>query len=252
MLRDTLKDKAYYDERIAFKKECIEEDVEEVKFDDTDSIEVKMKGAFRLVSDSMYLLHQKYSRGDELLSLKPDLLNTLEYRQWQKNYADALPDSEQAERVGWEEIREDYLEDFLKWLSFAYCLDMGKEYYLNMLALIANQGLDLLFDSIAVEMGDVERQVSKELLFKKRFSKLYKVIESEPEQRPILVKAYLDAWYKLEGSPDYHLMNTDAYIGYWCWEAALVVKLYHIDDSSFIDHEYYPKDLVHWQDNSNK
>ena len=83
------------------------------------------------------------------------------------------------------------------------------------------------------------------------FSKLYKVIESEPEQRPNLVKAYLEAWYKLEGSPDYHLMDTDAYIGYWCWEAALVVKLYDIDDSSFIDHEYYPKDLVHWQDNSN-
>ena len=128
---------------------------------------------------------------------------------------------------------------------------MGKEYYLNMLSLIANQGIDSLFDSIAVEIGDVEREVSKKLLFKKRFSKLYKVIESEPEQRPTLVKAYLDAWYKLEGNPDYHLMDTDAYIGYWCWEAALVVKLYDIDDSSFIDHEYYPKDLVHWKSNEN-
>lgn len=252
MLRDTLKDKTYYDERIAFKKECIEEDVEEIKFDNTDSIEVKMKGAFRLVSDSMYLLHQKYSRGDELSSLKPDLLKTLEYRQWQKQYADALPESEQVERIAWEEIREDYLEDFLKWLSFAYCLNMGKEYYLSVLALIANQGIDSLLDKIAVKMGDIERDISKELLFKKRFSKLYDVIESQPEQRPKLLATYLDAWYKLEGSPDYHLMDTDAYIGYWCWEAALVVKLYGIDDSSFINHEYYPKDLVHWQDNSNK
>ncbi|MCG9758955.1 DUF1911 domain-containing protein [Pseudoalteromonas sp. Isolate6] len=62
-------------------------------------------------------------------------------------------------------------------------------------------------------------------------------------------KDYLDAWYVLEGSPDYHLMATDAYIGYWCWEIALVVTVFNIDDSSFINHPYYPKDLVHWQDN---
>ncbi|WP_428680745.1 PoNe immunity protein domain-containing protein [Photobacterium sanguinicancri] len=35
----------------------------------------------------------------------------------------------------------------------------------------------------------------------------------------------------------------------WCWESALIVKLYDIDDSSFIDNEYYPKDLVHWKSN---
>ncbi|MCG7569412.1 PoNi-like cognate immunity protein [Pseudoalteromonas sp. CNC9-20] len=252
MTRDKVKSKDYYDDRIAFKKECIEEDIEELKYDHSNPTRVKMKGAFRLVSDSMYLLHQKYSRGDDLPSLKPVLLNLIEYRQWQKDFADALPEGEETERIQWEEIREDYLEDFLKWLSFAYCLNMGKDYYLRMLALIANQGLDSLLDKIAVKMGDIERDISEELLFKKRFSKLYDVIESQPEQRPELLAAYLDAWYELEGCPDYHLMNTDAYIGYWCWEAALVVKLYDIDDSSFINHEYYPKDLVHWQDNSNK
>lgn len=250
MLRDKLKNEAYYNDRISFKTECIQEDVEEIKFDDTDSIVIKMKGAFRLVSDSMYLLHQKYSRGDDLAQFKPLLNNTLEYRQWQKHYADLLPPKEQKNRIGWEEIREDYLENFLKWLSFAYCLDMGQDYYQKMLNLIANQGLDALFDKIAVAMGDTNREVAESILFKKRFGKLYKVVEGSPEQRPALVKAYLDAWYKLEGSPDYHLMDTDAYIGYWCWEAALVVKLYNIEDSSFIDHEYYPKDLVHWQDNT--
>ncbi|WP_351011527.1 PoNe immunity protein domain-containing protein [Shewanella sp. S1-58-MNA-CIBAN-0166] len=246
MLRDSLKTVVYYNDRVEFRTKSISKKVRKIESFGTFTDDVKMKNAFRLVSDSMYLLHQKYSRGDELSSLKPDLLKALEYRQWQKNYADALPDNEQAERIGWEEIREDYLEEFLKWLSFAYCLDMGKEYYLHMLALIANQGIDSLLDKIAVEMGDVERTISKELLFKKRFSKLYNVIESEPEQRPELLKDYLDVWYKLEGSPDYHLMSTDAYIGYWCWEAALVTKLYNIDDTIYLNHPYYPKDLVHW------
>ncbi|WP_415839162.1 PoNe immunity protein domain-containing protein, partial [Pseudoalteromonas maricaloris] len=80
-------------------------------------------------------------------------------------------------------------------------------------------------------------------------SKLYKVIEGSPEQRPSLANDYIESWYNLIGRPDYHLMDNDAYDGYWCWEIALVVKLFNIDDSSFIDHPYYPKDLVHWQDN---
>ncbi|MCG7540362.1 DUF1911 domain-containing protein [Pseudoalteromonas sp. CO348] len=249
MLRDTIKDKNYFDDRVAFKRECIEEDIEDLKNDGSLSLNSKMQIAFGLVSDSTYLLHQKYSRGDNLAEFKPLLLDTLTYRQWQKDYADALPEHEQVMRIDSEELHEDDMRRTIIWLSFAYCLNMGRDYYLQALTLIANQGQDALLDKLAVELGDTNREVATDTLFKKRFGKLYNVVEGSPEQRPSLVKAYLDAWYKAEGNPDYHLMDNDAYIGYWCWGAALVVKLFNIDDSSFIDHPYYPKDLVHWQDN---
>ncbi|WP_281222020.1 PoNe immunity protein domain-containing protein [Photobacterium sanguinicancri] len=247
MLRDKLKDKAYYDDLINFRLRVIEKKIKKLESIGKFTDDVKMKNSFRIVSDITYLLHQKYSRGDDLAEFKAHLETALEYRGWQKNYADALPRKEQKDRIGWEEIREDYLENWLDWLSFAYCLEMGEEYYQQVFDLMANQGLDALFDKIVVKMGDSSREVSDTLLFKKRFKKLYAVIEAEPEQRPKLMLAYLNAWYKLIESADYHLMDTDAYIGYWCWESALIVKLYDIDDSSFIDHEYYPKDLVHWQ-----
>ena len=247
MLRDTLKDKKYFDERVNFRAKVIDKKIQKITLNNKLTSEVKMKNAFRLNSDIIYLLQQKFARGDNLTELKPHLLEALEYRQWQKDYADALPANEQKDRIGWEEIRTDYLENWLDWLAFAYCLDMGDSYYTQALELIANQGLDVLFDSIALKMGDVERPISDKLLFKKRFTKLYDVIIAEPDQQPSLMKAYLDAWYELIDSPDYHLMDTDAYIGYWSWEAALVVKLYNIDDSSFIDHPYYPKDLVHFK-----
>tara|TARA_R110002050_G_scaffold11824_2_gene39423 strand:- start:399 stop:1169 length:771 start_codon:yes stop_codon:yes gene_type:complete len=250
MLRDTLKDRTYYDEQIDFLTDVVNKRIKKIASTDQFTDEVKMKASFRVVDYANTLMHQKYSRGDALTELKSDLTIALEYRQWQKHYADLLPPKEQKDRIQWEELIEDGLEETLHWFAFAYCLDMGQDYYQKMLNLIANQGQDALFDNIAFKMGDTSREIAESLLFKKRFGKLYKVIEGSPEQRPALVKAYLDAWYKLEGSPDYHLMDTDAYIGYWCWEAALVVKLYNIDDSSFIDHEYYPKDLVHWQDNN--
>ena len=247
MLRDKLKSKAYFDEQVEFSIETIEDYLNDVKHNNEFSAEVKMKLSFGLVDYVVRLLHERYSRGDNLTELKPHLLEALEYRQWQKDYADALPANEQKDRIGWEEIRTDYLENWLDWLAFAYCLDMGDSYYTQALELIANQGLDVLFDSIALKMGDTERTVSNDLLFKKRFKKLHDVIAADIEQQPSLMKAYLDAWYKLIDSPDYHLMDTDAYIGYWSWEAALVVKLYNIDDSSFIDHPYYPKDLAHFK-----
>ncbi|GAA0824224.1 hypothetical protein GCM10009111_34830 [Colwellia asteriadis] len=250
MLRDTIKDKAYFDETIEFSIETIGEYVDDLKNDESLSTEVKMNFSFGIVEYLVSLMHERYSRGDNLIELKPHLLSALEYRQWQKDYADALPENEQVERIDWEELHEDDMRRTLVWFAFAYCLDMGQDYYQQVLDLIANQGQDGLLDNIAVAMGDKNREVAQSTLFKKRFGKLYDVVIAEPSKRPALVKAYLDAWYKAEGSPGYHLMDTDAYIGYWCWGAALVVKLYNIDDSSFIDHEYYPKDLVHWQGNS--
>ncbi|GAA0824380.1 hypothetical protein GCM10009111_35010 [Colwellia asteriadis] len=250
MLRDKLKDKVYYDEYVEFQEAIILKKINKIKSTGRLTDEVKMNNAFRLVDDVTELLHQKYSRGDGLAELKPHLLEALEYRNWQKDYADVLPDNEQVARISKEEIYEDDMRRTLIWLAFAYCLDMGQDYYQQVLELIANQGQDGLLDNIAVAMGDKNREVAQSTLFKKRFGKLYNVVVAEPSKRSDLVKTYLDAWYKAEGSPDYHLMDTDAYIGYWCWGAALVVKLYNIDDSSFIDHEYYPKDLVHWQDNN--
>ncbi|GAA0824249.1 hypothetical protein GCM10009111_34900 [Colwellia asteriadis] len=250
MLRDTLKDKAYYDDYVTYSTERINRLIKKLKSVGKLTDEVKMNNAFRLVNDSINLLHQKYSRGDDLAELKPHLLDLLEYRNWQKHYADLLPKNEQVARIGKEELGEHKLEKLLQWLAFAYCLDMGQDYYQQVLELIANQGQDGLLDNLAIAMGDTTREVATTTVFKKRFDKLYNMVVAEPAQRPALVKIYLDAWYKLYGSPDLHLMDTDTYNGYWCWEAALVVKLYNIDDSSFIDHEYYPKDLVHWQDNN--
>ena len=46
------------------------------------------------------------------------------------------------------------------------------------------------------------------------------------------------AWYNNDQGGE------GAYYGYWCFEAALVVRLLDIDDSSFRDNVYYPKDMV--------
>ncbi|MGR5149720.1 PoNe immunity protein domain-containing protein [Photobacterium alginatilyticum] len=248
MTRDTLKDKQYFDENFDFRLECIEEDRNDLQSDADLNGNQRMEFSFGVVYDLLELMHIRYSRGDDIETMREDLVLALEYRKWQKHYADELPEEKQYARVGWEELRQDYMGRFLKWFAFAYCVGMGDTYYHKILDLTGNKGLDVLFDTIAVKLGDTARPVGDKLLYPKRFKKLYQVIEAEPAKRPALMKVYLDAWYKLIGTPDYHLMDTDAYDGYWCWEAALVVKLYDIDDSSFSNHPYYPIDLVHFKE----
>ncbi|WP_235956714.1 PoNe immunity protein domain-containing protein [Pseudoalteromonas galatheae] len=132
MVRDKLQDKSYFDEAVGFYKESIAKDVEELKSGELTKV-VKMRYCFGLVVHCMNLLNNTYSRGDKLDDIKPLLHDVLTFRKWQNDYANALPEQEQTERISWEEMREDYLERHLKWLSFAYCLDMGEEYYLKAL-----------------------------------------------------------------------------------------------------------------------
>ncbi|KAG0929670.1 hypothetical protein G6F31_017268 [Rhizopus arrhizus] len=70
---------------------------------------------------------------------------------------------------------------------------------------------------------------------------------ASPSGRPGLVKEFLDGWYAGSRNVYWHGNHRDddsGYMGYWAFEAALVVMLFDIDDSSFRDHEYYPADLV--------
>jgi len=82
------------------------------------------------------------------------------------------------------------------------------------------------------------------------YRKLFKVFDAAPEKRPALIAKYLDEWYhasRREPYIDQHALEnrTDHYFyGYWSWEAAAVTWLLNIDDSSYRDKPFYPRDLV--------
>ncbi|AUS05351.1 PoNe immunity protein domain-containing protein [Pseudotamlana carrageenivorans] len=62
-----------------------------------------------------------------------------------------------------------------------------------------------------------------------------------------MIKQFLekDFYHKHMNLYDSHKSKWNIYCGYWSFEAAAVVKIMNLDDSSFIDNQYYPKDLVH-------
>jgi hypothetical protein len=62
------------------------------------------------------------------------------------------------------------------------------------------------------------------------------------------MQKFLKGWYKSMRKVYWHDHHKSdgkwGYAGYWCLEAALVTVLYNIDDSSYRDMPFYPKDMV--------
>ncbi|WP_238377035.1 DUF6630 family protein [Neptunomonas antarctica] len=77
------------------------------------------------------------------------------------------------------------------------------------------------------------------------------MFDAPPEKRPKIITGFLDNWEKFLLKEDIPMMNSDdhdrpgcGWTGYWCYPAAALVAALNIDDSTFIDHEFYPTDLM--------
>lgn len=78
------------------------------------------------------------------------------------------------------------------------------------------------------------------------YFKTLKIFKAEPHNRPNLMAQYLAEWYvasRREPYYDSHSRGT-SFTGYWCWDAAALTFLLDIDDSSYTDAMFYPRDLV--------
>jgi hypothetical protein len=115
----------------------------------------------------------------------------------------------------------------------------------------SNRGRDGLFEFIVEKLTGSKHPVERVLLHADAYRPLAKATVSPPEERPALVQAFLKDWYKHMDDCYWHGSHTDrgsasSFFGYWAFEAALVTYLWDIDDASYRDHEFYPKDLVEY------
>ena len=84
----------------------------------------------------------------------------------------------------------------------------------------------------------------------KPYAPLYEALDAAPAQQGQLIKKFLNSYAKTVykwGLSFISMPDDDGpyHPGNWCFEAALVVKLFTIDDSAFRDHPLYPAALIH-------
>ncbi len=78
------------------------------------------------------------------------------------------------------------------------------------------------------------------------YFKTLKIFAAPEEKRSELMAEYLDDWYHASRREPYHDSHTrgTSFMGYWSWEAAAITYLLDIDDRSYRDAQFYPRDLV--------
>lgn len=214
----------------------------------------------RRIIDALDLISLQYSAGGDLNFIKeiyPYLLN------WTEEYAEAShfynlsPDA--GGRYVWHISlgTEDYWYIALRLICFGLLTGYADQIK-RIMPIIdyveatpegqEKDGLiELLIAPFVTDRGTPPKDARRHLPYRK----LIKVFDADAEKRPAMMLQYLEDWYEASRREPYHdqhpqpdIRSGISYFGYWSWEAAAVTWLLDIDDSTYRDHQFYPKDLV--------
>jgi hypothetical protein len=250
-MRDNLKDIQYWLDRISKTENFQELDIEDLKNGKikTDRINiVKRALAFSFVQ----IISAKYSgEKGNAADLKKDLITAIKLtnESWD-GFWNVESNGEKLNQYGLGAY-----DEMLWMLSLGYLLDIPDNDFKKLVDVIDRDGVkDYLFEFIIRAKLPDREQITEESYreffgIPKVFEKLrLAIVETDKAKAEKLVKEFITKdWYKNHkdaGWYNSHKSKHDTYFGYWSFETAAVVKIMGLDDSTFRDCPYYPKDLV--------
>jgi hypothetical protein len=239
--REPLMEQAYFDDEIKFiEGEAFVRFEDRIQNPETKP-DHKRKLLYKLFYDQLKLLFSKYSAGYPIASLGEEFVKVIERRESHQKFMG---------RLGVEFAAIDDYGQSLWLVSLAILLDADASLFNRVLATNGNEGKDKLYERM-VSMKVPGRPAGAKVIFPKPFQTLYEAMVVNESEAPKLVSAFLKTWYAAMGQLGIYWHDNHkgpeggGFSGYWCLEAAAVVKAFGIDDSEFRDAQYYPKDLVH-------
>jgi hypothetical protein len=249
-MRDKLKNEEYWNERIFHTENLRKQRYEKMKngliAEDRINI-VKRSMAYSYVDS----ISAKYSAGYPITDLTDDLLTAINLtdESWVDNAWKIYYKNQYLNQYGLSTY-----DQMLWMLSLGYLLDISNEEFEKLVDVIDRDCVkDFLFEFIIrAKINDrepiMEESYQKYFGIPKIFDNLRKaIVEPDKKNAESLVKQFVRQWYvkhKSQGWYNSHNSPHDIYDGYWSFETAAVVKIMELDDSSFRDCQYYPKDLV--------
>lgn len=244
-VRDKRRDKAGYDATFTNEEALVEETLDPDEIEKLEQIDpvyrcTEYSDAGRM---EIGMLDLAYARGDSRAALRPLFERGLS-RLWQGEACFR-------ERGRYSPHDINLVESEFSLLAVAFGEGLGFERaVLARLAACIPAEMNALVDRVlAVYLPD--RPIAESLRDPGKYRPLLKLLDAEPDKRPGLLKKYLDSWPRRLGprGPEgpWPMHQSSEYRGYWCFEAAAVVAAFGIDDSGFIDHEYYPGELMRWR-----
>lgn len=220
--------------------------------------------SLRLIIDYILI---KYCIGESIEEIRDDHLQDLinQYEYVHEALADEpLKDSLFGDNGSFRRPHDDH--SIYSFLGLVLCLGVSETDLKKITPLLGRAGEDRLMDSV-IGMSHPGRKIGQGCGNPQAFWLLNRIIDASASERPVLVKKYLDNWhkyirfisgggslgltvymnYRMKTRADLVASISEDHRGFFAWEVALVVKFFHIDDSLFKDHEFYPADMVDFQ-----
>jgi hypothetical protein len=168
----------------------------------------------------------------------------------------SIEESALPKKYSWEPLFLDEIDAYVyaMWL-FSLCVLLHQELFLPRLLAVfnvakdVNRGTDRLFEALIGKLGLPAVPADKMLKGRKAHEILLEATQCQPEKRSLYVSQFLKKWYPaMKGTywQGNHELSPETFFGYWALEAGLVTYLWDIDDSSYRDLPFYPRDLVDW------
>ena len=248
-MRDKIKDKEYFERKYKFHLNSYKKEFEELE---KEFEELKDKYSYDIIEDALSgyyygiflsgfkTFYAGYSLGINIENIKP-LGEGLLYGLYK--------------RCKWKEHLR--FENIRAVLIFIIILNIKTEYVGKFIKLIREKGLkDRYIDNLINYIDEREEIKSKEILFKKREKTVMEVVdlakEGKKEEATKLLKKYITKqWLNMQDDQcilDKNAHLRDYYVGYWCIEAAALVKMYNLDDEILKECDYYPYELAHFKE----
>jgi hypothetical protein len=179
------------------------------------------------------ILFFRLALGDEFQDLRnlfPEVLASLE----KTNEASlALTDSKEEFKSALKLNNQDRYKTAFGLLFFALALKIDPGQFERLLELIPVG--DQLLDKV-ISKFQPERKIGEKLYFPKSHRTLLDVIDAPHDKQFQLLTKHLKKWEK----------SLDVYQPYWCYDVAVVLQAFQIDDHEFRDYPHYPYDIIHW------
>ncbi len=222
-MRDTRKDKKYFDEFIKDAQEALAEFEQDIKDGSIAPDRIEEVRDYMLIEHTGMLI-ARYSRGDDIAQICGEL----------EQMADDL--------CKWWDT--DAYTDNIRLASMAYLFGADEKVLEKIRKSMIGKDEGKTYDRL-IEFILTGREGSGKLAWEKPYHLLAQAIEQRSAEP---LKTYLSRWYSAHRDCEWydtHKINDDMlYCGYWCFEAAAVAKRLGLDDTLLRKSKYYPADLT--------
>lgn len=161
--------------------------------------------------------------------------------------SDADDEVDYDEYKTWVDLRDDDYHAALSLVCFAILLGHPDKLARIMPVLDhGNQRRDALLERLVAPWVQGRGEAPKKCTRGKPNSQTLPLFSCAPEERPAKMAEYMRNWYDMSENEPYFCTNRKGmqYFGYWSFEAAAITFVLGIDDATYREDRFYPRDLV--------